>query len=202
MREGNRALKWGRWLVLALVILLGLYLASPLIALYDIASAVETKDAAAITERIDFPALKRSLTKQIVEEYFALTGTKPLLRSLGKRFAVSVADPIVARLMTVRALLDLLGKGDAGKNANVPVERAPFTSGSLTSLWQVWLDSDYLGRNFFVYLPPKKSREEQFRVNLRLTGWHWRMVGLDLPEDLKEHLAKELIKLTKDRTNP
>ena len=122
MREGNRALKWGRWLVLALVILLGLYLASPLIALYDIASAVETKDAAAITERIDFPALKRSLTKQIVEEYFALTGTKPLLRALGKRFAVSVADPIVARLMTVRALLDLLGKGDAGKNANVPVE--------------------------------------------------------------------------------
>ena len=61
---------------------------------------------------------------------------------------------------------------------------------------------DYRGRNFFVYLPPKKSREEQFRVNLRLTGWHWRMVGLDLPEDLKEHLAKELIKLTKDHTNP
>ena len=59
MREGKRALKWGRWLVLALVILLGLYLASPLIALYDIASAVETKDAAAITERIEFPALKR-----------------------------------------------------------------------------------------------------------------------------------------------
>ena len=82
------------------------------------------------------------------------------------------------------------------------LKRAPFTSCSLTSLWQVWLDLHYRGRNFFVYLPPKKSREEQFRVNLRLTGWHWRMVGLDLPEDLKQHLAKELIKLTKDHTNP
>jgi len=132
----------------------------------------------------------------------ALTGTKPPLKALAKRFAVSVADPVVARLMTVRALLDLLGKGKAGENANVPIERAPFTQGSLNSLWQVWLGSDYLGRDFFVYLPPGKAREDQFRVNLRLIEWHWLMVGLDLPKDLKEHLARELIKLTKDHLNP
>ena len=201
MRDRER-LKWGRWVVLALGVLLSIYLASPLIALHDIGSAVETRNATALTDRIDFPALRRSLTKQIVEEYFALTGTKPPLRALAKRFAVSVADPIVARLMTVRALLDLLGKGDAGENAKVPLERAPFTSGALNDLWHVWLESDYLGRNFYVYLPPKKSREEQFRVNLRLTGWHWRVVALDLPADLREHLARELVKLTKDDRNP
>jgi hypothetical protein len=133
-----------------------------------------------------------------VEEYFTLTGTKPPLKALAKRFAVSVADPIIARLMTVRALLDLLGKGDAGESAKVPVERAPFASGALNDLWQVWLDSDYLGRDFYVYLPPKKSREEQFRLNLRLTSWRWRVVGLDLPADLREHLARELVKLTKE----
>ena len=33
-------------------------------------------------------------------------------------------DPIVARLMTVRALLDLLNKGDAGEQAKVPLDRA------------------------------------------------------------------------------
>ena len=49
-----------------------------------------------------------------------------------------------------------------------------------------------------VYLPPKKSRAEQFRAQLRLIGWNWRIVGLDLPEDLKEHLAKELVKVTND----
>jgi Protein of unknown function (DUF2939) len=201
MRDRER-FRWGRWVVLALGVFLGIYLASPMIALHQIASAVETRDAAALTDRIDFPALKRSLTKQIVEEYFVLSGTKRPLKALAAGFAVSVADPIVARLMTVRALLGLLGKGDAGENAKVPVERAPFTSGALNDLWHVWLDSDYRGTRFYVYLPPKKSRDEQFRVNLRLTGWHWRMVGLDLPEDLKEHLAKELIKLTKDPTKP
>jgi DUF2939 family protein len=36
----------------------------------------QTKDAVALTERIDFPALRRSLTKQIVQEYLKLTGKK------------------------------------------------------------------------------------------------------------------------------
>jgi hypothetical protein len=71
-------------------------------------------------------ALRRSLTKQIVQEYLKLTGKKLPLHAIGKRVVVSVADPVVARLMTVRALLDLLDKGDAGEKAKVPIERAPF----------------------------------------------------------------------------
>jgi hypothetical protein len=202
MRDRGSRIRWGLWVILSLGILLSVYLASPLIALHRIASAVETKDAVALTERIDFPALRRSLAKQIVQEYLKLTGKKLPLHAIGKRVVVSVADPVVARLMTVRALLDLLGKGDAGEKAKVPVERAPFTSASFKSVWQLWLSSDYLGRSFYVYLPPKKSRAEQFRAQLRLVGWHWRIVGLDLPEDLKEHLAQELVKLTQDRLNP
>jgi hypothetical protein len=112
-----------------------------------------------------------------------------------------MADPVVARLMTVRALLDLLGKGDAGEQAKVPIERAPFTPSSFESLWRLWLNSDYRGRSFYVYLPPKKPRAEQFRAHLRLIGWRWRIIGLDLPEDLKERLARELVKLTQDRLN-
>jgi hypothetical protein len=57
-----------RWRVLAagaLCILLIIYLASPLIALHSIESAVQSKDTASLTDRIDFPALRRSLTKQI-----------------------------------------------------------------------------------------------------------------------------------------
>jgi hypothetical protein len=202
MRDRGSRIRWGLWVILSLGILLSVYLASPLIALHRIASAVETKDAVALTERIDFPALRRSLAKQIVQEYLKLTGKKLPLHAIGKRVVVSVADPVVARLMTVRALLDLLGKGDAGEKAKVPVERAPFTSASFKSVWQLWLSSDYLGRSFYVYLPPKKSRAEQFRAQLRLIGWRWRIVGLDLPEDLKEHLAQELVKLTQDRLNP
>jgi hypothetical protein len=117
MRDKDRSFLWGRWFVLAIVVLLGAYLASPLI-LHEMASAVEDKDAEALTARIDFPALKRSFTKQIAQEYLKLTGKKLPLNALAGRFVVSVADPVVARLMTVRALLDLLGKGKAGKSAS------------------------------------------------------------------------------------
>jgi hypothetical protein len=198
MRDRYGRRRWGLWVSLTLGILLSVYLASPLIALHSIASAVETKDAVALTERIDFAALRRSLTKQLVDEYLKLTGKKLPLHAIGKRVVVSVADPIVARLMTIRALLDLLGKADAGEKAKLPLERAPFTTGSFKSLWQLWLDSDYRGRSFYIYLPPKKSRAEQFRAHLRLIGWRWRIVGLDLPEDLKEHFAQELVKLTQE----
>jgi Protein of unknown function (DUF2939) len=201
MRDRDGRMRWAPGVILTLGILLSVYLTSPLIALHSIASAVETKDAVALTERIDFPTLRRSLTKQLVDTYLKLTGKKLPLHAIGKRVAVSVADPLVARLMTIRALLDLLGKADAGEKAKLPLERAPFASAS-KSLWQLWLNSDYRGRSFYVYLPPKKSRPEQFRAHLRLIGWRWRIVGLDLPEDLKEHLAQELVKLTQDRLNP
>ena len=79
--------------------------------------------------------------------------------------------------MTVRALLGFLGKGNAGENAKVPLGTRTIHLGALNDLWQAWLDSDYLGRNFYVYLPPKKSREEQLRLNLRLTGG----IGASLP---------------------
>jgi hypothetical protein len=197
MRSSNRRV-WIGLAAGALCILLVIYFASPLIALHSIQSAVETKDAVAITERIDFPSLKRSLTNQIVEEYLKLTGKRLPLYAMGKRLAVSVADPVVARLMTVRAMLDLLGKGDAGETAKVPLERAPFTSNAFESLWRLWLNCDYRGRSFYVYLPTKKSRAEQFRAKLRLVRWRWRIMGLDLPEDLKEYLAKELVKLTNE----
>jgi len=121
-RDGR--IRWRFWVALTLSIFLSLYLASPLIALYDIASAIEDRDAVALTERIDFPAVRRSLTKQIVQEYLKLTGKKLPLQAIGKRLMVSAVDPIVARLMTVRALLDLLNKGDAGEQAKVPLDRA------------------------------------------------------------------------------
>jgi hypothetical protein len=195
-------MRWALWITVTLSILLGAYITSPLIALQRIASAVETRDAVALTERIEFPSLRRSLTKQIVATYLKLIGKKLPIGVFGKRLAVSVADPVVARLMTVRALLDLLGKGEAGKTAKVPIDRAPFTSTSFKSVWRVWLNTDYLGRDFYVYLPPEGSRGERFKVHLRLIRWRWRLVGIELPEDLKEQLAREIVKLTKERLKP
>jgi ABC-type dipeptide/oligopeptide/nickel transport system permease subunit len=195
-------MRWAVWITLPLVILLAVYIASPLIALHSIASAVQTKDAVALTERIEFPAVRRSLTKQLVANYRRLTGKTVPLGALGRRLVVSVADPVVARLMTVRALLDLLGKGEAGEGGKVRIERAPITPNAFKSVWRLWLNSDYLGRDFYVRLPPEGPRDDRFTLHLRLINWRWKVVGIDLPEELKERLAQEIIKLTQERLAP
>ena len=94
-----------------------------------------------------------------------------------------------------------MARGRPGKSAKVSIDRAPFTSTSFKSVWRLWLNSDYLGRNFYIYLPPEGSRAEQFRVHLRLIRWHWIIVGVELPDELREQLARELIELTQERVN-
>jgi hypothetical protein len=190
------------WITAALCVLLGFYIATPLIALHKMESAVENRDAVALEERVDWPALRRSLTKQVFATYLKLTGKNLPIGAIGKRLAVSVADPIVARLMTIRALLDLLGKGEAGEGAKVPTDRVPFTATSFDSVWRLWVNSDYLGRDFHISLPPEGPRAQQFNVQLRLIRWRWRLVGIELPEELKEQLARELVKQTQERLKP
>ena len=195
-------MRWMLWITLGVLVLLALYLATPLIALHDIASAVKARDAAALAERIEFPAVRRSLTRQIVMTYRELTGKTVPLGVISKRLAVSVADPVVARLMTVRALLDLLGKGDAGRGTKVAIERAPFAPHAFNSLWRLWLNSDYLGRDFYARLPPEGPWEAQFTVHLRPIDWRWKVIGIELPEQLKDRLAREVIELGKERLEP
>jgi hypothetical protein len=38
------------------------------------------------------------------------------------------------------------------------------------------------------------ARERQFRIHLALRGLSWKLTGLDLPQDLQERLARELMK--------
>ena len=86
-------MRWALWITTTLGIALGVYIASPLIALHGIASAVEAQDAAALSERLEFPALRRSLTKQIVAEYLKLTGKKLPIQAMARTLVVSVPIP-------------------------------------------------------------------------------------------------------------
>src|SRR6185369_8444016 len=95
--------------------------------------------------------------KQIVQEYLKLTGKKLPLQAIGKRLMVSAVDPIVARLMTVRALLDLLNKGDAGEQAKVPLDRALSLQLLSTALAIFGLTPITEARAFSFIYPPKSQ---------------------------------------------
>jgi hypothetical protein len=164
----------------------------PLFALYDLSRAVRTADAAAMERRVDFPALRRSLGVQLGQTYARLTGQRP--DGLIVATAGSVVDPLVARLIAPDVLTDLLRHGWPKTliAAPPPVIDAPNLQ-TLGDVWRLYIASDYGIGRFRLGLPLSATAERQYRLHLDLRNWRWRLAGLDLPRDLQERLARELI---------
>ena len=62
-------MRWFLRSLVALALLWAVYLLSPYVALYNLAKAVEARDVALIGERVDFPALRLSLARQVAAAY-------------------------------------------------------------------------------------------------------------------------------------
>src|SRR5688572_9753246 len=83
----------------------------PFVGLYDLARAVQAGDIARVEERVDFPALGRSLSSQLVQTYARIAGLPPDRGGLLAGIAAAVADPVIARLLTRVALSQVVQTG-------------------------------------------------------------------------------------------
>jgi len=186
-------MRWIVVIILALIVLLTVYTVWPIYDLYRLASAVETRNPASLRELVDFPSLRASLIKQILD-----TDRKRADKSVVR--SESLATGIGwAKILHPDRLLDLLGKGSVSTD---PVLRssltAPFAPNNLDSAWQIWLNSDYSGRTFYVTVPVDRPSDQRFRIRLRLVHWDWKLLALDLPESTKMHLVQELARVAAD----
>jgi DUF2939 family protein len=178
-----------------------LFALSPYVALYRLATAVERRDEAAIEERVNFRAVRLSLTRQLVGAYLLATGRAAELKQSSRQLIVNVgatvADPLVAELATPTALMDLLaGSRQAARVTAGAAARVDF--GSVHALWHLFLAADTHGfRAIRFLLPTDRPREEQFRLQLRLSRGRWRLVGVELPAGVRDRLVQEII-----RANP
>jgi len=181
---------------LVIAILRAAYAAWPLTGLSRLASAGETRNAARLAARVDFPSLRRSLAEQVIATYLRLTGKDAGLGKFTQGMVIGVTasavDPIVDRMINAESMIELLSKGSVG--AGMSINAAPVTAASLDSVWQTWLDSEYSFRNFYVRLPPHAEPAQRFRLMLRVTAWTWRLTRIDLPESVRILLAQEAIK--------
>jgi hypothetical protein len=195
-------MRWTLRIAALLAVLMAAYAVWPVVGFYRIASAVQARDAAALSARVDFRALRKSLTKQILATYLELTGKEKKLGLLGKSIAMgiggSMLEPIVAQLINEQTLIDLLSKGKTGDGSGgsikVPTDLAPFSQSALSSGWQTWWASEYGLGDYYLHLPPGKSVGEQFVVRLSLKEWQWKLSGIDLPELMRMQLAQEIVK--------
>jgi hypothetical protein len=188
----------GLWITVVLALLLGAYMSWPLVGFYGIASAVEAMDARAFAERVEFPSLRRSLTQQVIVEYLKLTGKDKKLGRFRTGIATGVgaalAEPVVAQFLNAETLLDFLNKGSAKDGVKVSTDIAPRSGSSWRDAWRVWWHTEYGLTRFRAYLPPDKPKNEQFKVELSLRDWQWKLTGIGLPDKLRVQLAQELVR--------
>jgi len=194
-------MRWTIRIVILVAVLWVGYAASAFVAVYEFANAIQQRDGAAVARRVNFSAVRRSLTEQIVVAYLQLTGKDARLGQLGRGMAVaaatSIAEPILAKLVSAEALIELLQ--NAGPAAGLPDNSAAFPglgSGALGNVWQVFIHSEQGLRSFALAVPLTAPPPLQFRLHFRLTGWRWKLSAIDLPEELRVRLARELIKET------
>jgi hypothetical protein len=170
------------------------YVIWPFASLYGVVHAAKANDAAAIARRIDAPALRRSLTAQLIGTYRRVTGRTDR-SGLMASVAASFTDPLVEKLITSASIAELMRSGwTVPLLGERPAGTEGLDPGTLGNAWQLYLDADYgLGEVRFP-VPVSRPKEKQFRVRLALSGWTWKLAGLDLPHDLQERLVRELIK--------
>jgi Protein of unknown function (DUF2939) len=193
-------MRWTVRLFAALVIAWAAFMVSPFVALNSLARAVEAHDIERLEERVNFRALRISLAKQIVGEYLRGQGRAQELngfsRSVATGAGASFADPLIAKLVTPAALFSLLDgrlpDAVAGESRPVPLDLPKGWSG-LSKALAIFLKSETRGfRTVVIPVPDRRARSEQFRLQMRLDGTTWRLIGLELPSPLLAQLVKQL----------
>ena len=178
------------------------YLAWPLYDLGKLARAIERRDLPTITKRVDFPRVRASLTQQIVEAYFQRSGTRanPLLQGA----AASIADPIVAAIISPEALAELLRVGWPSTllPEEPPRDAVGISIAGLGTAWELFMASDYGFGRYEATVPVSYAPERAFGVQLRLAKWRWRLSAVRLPERIRRQLADEIVKQMRPPQSP
>jgi hypothetical protein len=180
--------------ILVLVVLFLAWSAWPFFGVYALARAVQSGDIAKIEERVDYPALSRSLSGQVLATYARLSGL-PLDRGLVGNLASALADPLVTKIVSRLVLAQFLQNGwptpvlgDRPPNIPTPNWNA------LGDVWQLYANAHYGLRDFSLRVPVTEPRARQYQIDLTLEGLTWKLTGFDLPDEVLERLAREMIK--------
>jgi hypothetical protein len=162
-----------RWVVIVCVIALLVYGASPYFSFWRFTVAVQSRDAAAISSRVDFPAIRASLKKQLVAR-FAREGERYKRWS---NLGPTLIDAIIDAYVTPDGIAALLSNPEVLKNLQSP-RHFHFTLGKTANSLTV---------KYAFFTGPASFVVDQDGIKLRFhfTKTGWRLYDLDL--GLTEH---------------
>jgi len=201
-----------RWWSLPLVLALGwfVFTLTPFWALYDLARAVQAHDAAYVERHVNFRTLRLSVIRQIAAaaQVRGEAGAEPRERQRITDALVALSIPIAESLVTPQTVVDLLDDGwldsvesgpldlrtsEAPDAAPEPAPKLGLRIENLRRLVPFYLSSEMRGfRTVVIPVPPEAARDRRLRLRLRLRGWTWRLVDIELPEELRERIAQKV----------
>jgi hypothetical protein len=175
---------------LVFFVLLAAYWAWPFASLERLATSLTAGDRAAMADEIDFNRLRSSLSSQIVAAYVRLIGAKPGLFSGPDLLGLALFN-----ILTPENLTNLLeGQVVSTDIGPVSLDFGDLPTANFGSLWSGWLGTEYWMDYFSIGVPADRPSSDQYRVQMKLTQWRWKVVGLDLPEKVLLPIAQELAK--------
>ena len=176
------------FLGVALALLAAVWLGSPYWTVWRLSQAVKAGDAAQVSRRIDFPALRESLKPKLRAYMEAETARKPgsFLDRLGLALASSLMGTAVDVVVTPEAVTAMLRTAKPPKVAG-PAGPPPAdgTIGPRTPTDTRAVRMGYAGGDLDLFQASLASHARPDRtVGLRLTRrgvWEWKVVDLELP---------------------
>jgi hypothetical protein len=157
-----------RWLVLICVFLLLVYGASPYFSFWRFTAALRSGDSAALSSRMDFPAIRASLKKQLVARFAQRTTTHKWWDNLGP----TLIDTIVDAYVTPEGIAALISNPEVLKNLRHP-QQFRFPTGKAED-WSKVKHAFFTGPRTFVV------DREGIKLRFRFTGSGWKLYDLDL----------------------
>jgi hypothetical protein len=161
-------MRFVRWIALVCVVLVIAYGVSPCFSFWRFTIALRSGDSAAISSRVDFPAIRASLKKQLVARFAHAAAGHKRWNKLGP----TLIDVIVDAYATPEGITALLSNPGALKNLQAPRE-FQFSKGKNVNLLKV---------KYAFFTGPRTFVVDREGINLRFrfTGTGWQLNDLDL----------------------
>jgi hypothetical protein len=188
-------MRWFVGIVVALLFGTAIYVGSAVVSLRGLIEAARAGDGAGVLARTDTARVRRSLVDQIVSAYLARLGRdrpiKTLERIAANTYGASIADAMIAQMLTEENLANILNTGairSSGNTvANIPRLIDIDTSGVIETLRRI---TPVKPVEFFVRLG---SWDSAGGISLHFEVDGWKLSGIELPSAAVEALAQNLV---------
>jgi hypothetical protein len=187
-----------RWLfgtLLAVLVGIGIYIGSALVSLNGLVEAARAADASAVLDRTDMARVRRSLVDQIVSAYLKQLGRdrplKPLERMAANTVGASIADAMIAKMLTQENLTRILNNGAFGAGQTGVPNMQRLSEIDTSRIFQVLSRlSPVKPVEFMVRLGETESAGG---ISMHFEGRGWKLSGIQLPAAAAQVLAQSLI---------